>query len=89
MSNKILMSVAEYNANMSPSTGILITNPTVQLSESEKDTIIAEQEKLIADLSKRDEWLSYLEAAGIDNTSAYEYAIKLRNDDNLHSEDDE
>jgi hypothetical protein len=89
MSNKILMSIKEYNSTMSPSTGILISESSVQLSESEKDTIIREQEKLIADLSKRDEWLSYLEAAGIDNTSAYEYAIKLRKDDNIHSEDDE
>jgi len=137
MSNKILMSVAEYNANMSPSTNIIITSKANEYTPEEiqengnqmyggkrhdlicdqlekdgytqtevnlvsigiwkgieserivKDEVIREQEKLIADLSKRDEWLSYLEAAGIDNTSAYEYAIKLRNDDNLHSEDDE
>lgn len=32
-------------------------------------------------LKKKEEWLSYLEAAGIDNTDAYSYAQELRSED--------
>lgn len=47
------------------------------------------QEKLIADLSKRDEWLSYLEAAGVDNWQGIDEAYRLQREDNNQTEDDE
>ncbi|MFF7561924.1 hypothetical protein ACFZB4_18375 [Streptomyces pseudovenezuelae] len=37
--------------------------------------------KRLAELEKRDEWLSCLEAAGVDNWSGYEHAISLRTED--------
>lgn len=36
--------------------------------------------KRLAELEQRDEWLSCLEAAGVDNWSGYEHAISLRNE---------
>lgn len=32
-------------------------------------------------LCERDEWLSYLESAGVDNWSGYDYARELRAED--------
>lgn len=37
--------------------------------------------KRLAELEKRDEWLSCLEAAGVDNWSGMEHAISMRNGD--------
>ncbi|NUR64373.1 MAG: hypothetical protein HOQ47_01320, partial [Streptomyces sp.] len=36
--------------------------------------------KRLAELEQRDEWLSCLEAAGVDNWSGYEHAISLRDE---------
>lgn len=42
---------------------------------------VAKLQRKLAELEKRDEWLSCLEAAGVDNWSGMEHAISLRNGD--------
>lgn len=38
-------------------------------------------------LNKRSDWLAWLEAAGVDNTSAWDYAHELREEYNSTMED--
>lgn len=40
-------------------------------------------------LLKDSEWLGYLEAAGIDNTQAYEHACDMRREDNPGDDEDD
>ena len=44
------------------------------------DTDVAKLQARLAELEKRDEWLSLLEAAGVDNWSGIEVAIEMRNE---------
>lgn len=47
---------------------------TVTIKKSEYDFLV-----------EREEWLSYLEAAGVDNWSGYDYAIEMRNEGYLET----
>ena len=37
------------------------------------------------ELCERDEWLTYLEAAGVDNWDGFEYAMELRDEEKDHA----
>lgn len=51
-----------------------MTDETVTLSKEEYDNLCA-----------RDEWLSYLEAAGVDNWEGYNYAMEMRDEEKDHA----
>ena len=40
-------------------------------------------------LQRQDRWLGYLEAAGVDNTSAYEYACDLAREDGFFEDEED
>jgi hypothetical protein len=61
--------------------------PEIVRFDMEEQTVTIPQERF-EKLIRDSKWLQYLEAAGIDNSEAYEYACELAREDGFFDDED-